>query len=57
MKNWKTTAAGIAAFLAVVLAQVSAAIDSDPATVANWQALIPAAVVCWGLIKAADATK
>ncbi len=57
MKNWKTTLAGVAAFLAVVLSQISAAMDSNPETVANWQALIPAAVVCWGLIKAADATK
>jgi hypothetical protein len=54
MKNWKTTVAGIMAFVAVVLAQASAALDGDPATVANWQAVIPAAVICWGLVKAAD---
>jgi hypothetical protein len=57
MKNWKTTLGGVATFAAVLFAQIGAALDSDPATVANWQTLIPAGILCWSLIKAADAGK
>lgn len=57
MKNWKTTLGGVATFAAVLLGQIGAALDSDPATVANWSLIIPAGTLCWALIKAADAGK
>ena len=55
MKNWKTSVGGIAIFVSVLAAQLGAALDADPLTVANWSLLIPAGAACWGLIKAADA--
>ena len=40
MKNWKTSAAGLAGLIAVVMVQIQAMYDADPATVANWGAVI-----------------
>jgi|GEM_PF-2453583 len=57
MKNWKTTLGGGAMFASVLLAQFGAALDGNPATVANWSLIIPAGAIFWALIKAADATK
>jgi hypothetical protein len=54
MKNWKTTLGGVATFAAVLFGQIGAALDNNPATVADWSLLIPAGAICWALIKAAD---
>lgn len=56
MKNWRTTAAGVAAALGAVGTALAAMLDADPATVPNWPAtgaLLAAAV---GLFMAADST-
>ncbi|MEI7850654.1 MAG: hypothetical protein WCH86_02365 [Kiritimatiellales bacterium] len=57
MRNWKTTTFGAVQFLAVLFQQLSALLDADPATVANWGMLIPSGAILIGLIKAQDATK
>jgi len=43
--NWKTTTAGVCAAVAVILAQVAALLDGDPATVCDWNTIIIGGVV------------
>lgn len=38
LKSWKTTALGIIAALLLILPQIQAMLDADPATVASWEA-------------------
>lgn len=52
--SWKTTAAGILSFIAVLAVNVSAFLDSNPETTPEWSAVGAAAVVAWGLFKARD---
>ena len=55
MKNWKTTAAGIAAIIAAVAQGLAATLDGDPATVADWATIVPLVLGALGLIVAKDA--
>lgn len=52
--NWRTTVAGIATGLCVVLAAVSAWLDGDPSTVADtgevFEALAGVGMILWGLL-------
>lgn len=57
MKSMKTTAAAIIGVVTIVLTQVGAIIDADPATVANWNSVTPALVACIGLFFAKDEKK
>ena len=57
MKSWKTTAAGIAALLAVIATAVAAQFDSDPDTVAEWGAVVTAVFVALGLVASRDNDK
>ena len=57
MKSWKTTVAGICAILAAVAGALAAELDGDPATTANWTAVIAAVVAGLGLIAARDNDK
>ena len=57
MKSWKTTAAGIAAIVAAVALAISHQFDSDPATVADWSAVITALTAGIGLVLARDNDK
>lgn len=57
MKSWKTTAAGIAAIVAAVALAISHQFDSDPATVADWSAVITALTAGVGLVLARDNDK
>lgn len=57
MKSWKTTAAGIAAIVAAVALAISHQFDSDPATVADWSAVITALTAGVGLMLARDNDK
>jgi uncharacterized membrane protein len=54
MKSWKTTAAGIAAIVAAVALAISHQFDTDPATVADWSAVITALTAGVGLVLARD---
>lgn len=54
MKSWKTTAAGIGAILVAVGSALTATFDADPATVADWGAVIAAIIAGAGLIMARD---
>lgn len=54
MKSWKTTTAGILGILGLVATAASAAIDNDPATVAQWEIIIPAIIGQIGLLFARD---
>ena len=54
MKSWKTTTAGIAAFITVLAGAVSAQFDADLSTVADWNAVVFAGIILIGLIKARD---
>ena len=56
-KSWKTTAAGIAAIVAAVALAISHQFDSDPATVADWSAVITALTAGIGLVLARDNDK
>ena len=57
MKSWKTTAAGIAAIVAAVALAISHQFDTDPATVADWSAVITALTAGVGLVLARDNDK
>jgi hypothetical protein len=57
MKSWKTTAAGIAAIVAAVALAISHQFDTDPATVADWSAVITALTAGIGLVLARDNDK
>lgn len=52
--SWRTTAAGIGAILIAVGGALSATFDNDPTTVADWSAVIAAAIAGFGLIFARD---
>lgn len=54
--SWRTTAAGIGAILVAVGGALSATFDNDPATVADWSAVIAAGIAGFGLIFARDNT-
>lgn len=54
MKSWKTTAAGVGAILVAAGSAMSAMFDNDPATVADWGAVIAAVIAGIGLISARD---
>lgn len=52
--SWKTTAAGIGAILVAVGSALTATFDADPATVADWGAVVAAIIAGAGLIMARD---
>lgn len=53
MTNWRTSVAGIATGLCVVLAAISAMVDNDPNTVADagqvWEAIAGIGMILWGI--------
>jgi hypothetical protein len=57
MKSWKTTAAGIAALLAVIATAVAAYLDGDAATTAEWGAVVTAVFVSLGFVASRDNDK
>lgn len=57
MRNWKTTAAGILAALAVLFNAISLMFDYDPTTNPDWAVVVPALVASIGLIFAKDFDK
>lgn len=54
MKSWKTTTVGILAIVAAASNAISATLDSDPATVPNWEIVVAAMLAGIGLIFARD---
>lgn len=52
--SWKTTAAGIGAVLVAVGSALNASFDADPATVADWGAVVAAVIAGVGLLFARD---
>lgn len=54
MTNWKTTLAGIGAFLTALGTAISSAFDNDPTTSANWGLVGAAFFVLVGLFFAKD---
>jgi hypothetical protein len=52
--SWKTTAAGIGAVLVAVGSALNATFDADPATVADWGAVVAAVIAGVGLLFARD---
>jgi len=57
MKSWKTTVAGIAAIIAAIALAVSNEFDADPATVADWGAVLATIAAGVGLLFARDNDK
>lgn len=57
MKSWKTTAAGIAALIAVIATAVTAQFDTDTATVAEWGGVVTAVFVALGFVASRDNDK
>jgi hypothetical protein len=55
MRNWKTTAAGIAAAVGAVGTALAALLDGDPATAPNWTVVGGLVAAAVGLVAAADA--
>lgn len=49
-KSWRTTVAGIAGILAVLCGAIAAALDGDPATTADPQAVFGAIAALLGMI-------
>lgn len=54
VKSWKTTALGVSAFLTVASQSATALLDADPATMADWPAVIAAGIFMVGLIFSRD---
>lgn len=54
MKSWKTTLAGIAGIIGMLSTAVSAMLDGNPATVPQWEIVIPAVITSAGLLFARD---
>lgn len=54
MKSWKTTGAGIAGIIGMLGTAVSAMLDGNPATVPQWEIVIPAVIGMAGLLFARD---
>jgi uncharacterized membrane protein YhhN len=54
MTNWKTTAAGIGAFLTALGTAISATFDNDPTTDPNWAIVATALFFAVGLFFAKD---
>ena len=54
-KNWRTTAAGVAAMVAAIASCFAALLDNDPATTPDWTTAIAALMAGAGLVAAADA--
>lgn len=52
--SWRTTTAGIGAILIAVGSALGAQFDNDPATVADWGAVIAAVIAGVGLLFARD---
>ncbi|MCP4953961.1 MAG: hypothetical protein GY922_19150 [Proteobacteria bacterium] len=57
MNNYKTTVAGIVAFLAVLAPQMEKLFDSDAATNPDWNLIIAAGAALAAAIFAKDADK
>ena len=55
--NWETTAAGVVQLLIVLLTQVGHWLDSDPATVVDWNIVAVSIGAFVGLLRARDANK
>jgi len=53
-KSWKTSAAGIGAILVAVGSALSSMFDNNPATVADWGAVVAAVIAGIGLLAARD---
>ncbi len=54
MKSWKTTAAGIAALLAVIATAIASQFDGDASTTAEWGAVVTAVFVALGFVASRD---
>lgn len=54
MKSWKTTLAGISGIVGMLATAVSAMLDGNPATVPQWEIVIPAVIGMAGLLFARD---
>ncbi len=54
-KNWKTSAAGIAAIIAAICSCFAALLDGNEATTPDWTSAIAAMMAGAGLVAAADA--
>lgn len=50
MKSWKRTTAAITGILGLVATAVTAALDDNPATVPQWEIVIPAVITQVGLL-------
>lgn len=55
--SWKTTAAGVAALIAVIATAITAQFDGDPATIAEWGGVITAVFVALGFAASRDNDK
>jgi hypothetical protein len=55
--SWKTTAAGVAALVAVLATAIAAHFDDDPATIAEWGGVITAVLVALGFAASRDNDK
>lgn len=52
--SWRTTIAGIGAILVAVGGAITATFDNDPATIADWTAVVAACIAGFGLVFARD---
>lgn len=50
MKSWKRTTAAITGILGLIATAVTAALDDNPATVPQWEIVIPAVIAQVGLL-------
>jgi hypothetical protein len=52
--SWRTTLAGVGAMLVALGGALTATFDNDPATTADWTAVVAAFIAGFGLIFARD---
>lgn len=53
-KSWRTTTLGIIAFIAMLLAGVTALLDDDPETNPDWDGILATGAVALALVTARD---
>jgi len=54
VKSWRTTIFGAGGLTSVIVPAINALLDGDPATVPNWEAVVPAIFMAVALFFARD---
>lgn len=53
-KSWRTGLAGLSAFAVILFQQIQNGLDSDPATVVDYNLIVASALAAFGLLQSRD---